>query len=93
MSLEAIGGPTRGEIELRYEVLQNVPIGTQGNLEVALILGDGTKLQDSKPCIVVEAPQTERREGQKQVVESNFRFIEVWKNPPSVASNSFKTWD
>ncbi|MCK4815969.1 hypothetical protein KA005_09365, partial [bacterium] len=34
--LEAMGGPTKGEIELRYEVPQNIPIGTQGNLEVAL---------------------------------------------------------
>lgn len=91
--LEAIGGLTRGEIELRYEVPQNIPIGTEGNLEVALILGDGTKLQDSKPCIIVEAPLTGHREGQKQVVESNFKFIEVWKNPPSEVSDNFKTWD
>ena len=91
--LEAMGGPTKGEIELRYEVPQNIPIGTQGNLEVALILGNGTKLRDSKPCIIVEAPSSESREGKKQVIESNFKFIEVWKKPPSDASGNFKTWD
>jgi hypothetical protein len=91
--LEAIGGPTRGEIELHYKVPQDIPLGTEGNLEVALILADGTKLQDSKPCIIVEAPLTDFKEGQKQVVESNFKFIEVWKNPPSGASDNFKTWD
>jgi len=91
--LEAVGGPTKGEIELRYEVPQNIPIGTQGNLEVALILGDGMKLKDSKPCIIVEAPLSEHKEGQKQVVESNFKFIEVWKKLPSDASGNFKSWD
>jgi len=91
--LEVIGGPTKGEIELRYEVPQNIPIGTQGDLEVALILGDGTKLKDSKPCIVVEAPLSESREGKKQVIESNFKFIEVWKKTPSDTSGNFKTWD
>jgi hypothetical protein len=38
--LEAVGGPTKGEIELRYEVPQSIPIGNQGDLEVALILGE-----------------------------------------------------
>lgn len=91
--LEAVGGPTKGEIELRYEVPQNIPIGTRGDLEVILILGDGTKLNDSKPCIIVEAPLTEHKEGQKQVVESNFKFIEVWKKLPPDTSGNFNTWD
>ena len=93
VKLEAVGGPTRGQIELRYEVSQNVPIGTQGDLEVVLALWDGTKLEDSKPCIIVEAPSTEHKEGQKQVVESNFKFIEVWRSPPSGDSDNFRTWE
>lgn len=90
---EAIRGPRRGQIEIQLQAPQSLPIGKTGDLKTALILANGTMLEDKKPCTIVESPPTEHRGGQKQVPGPNYRFIEVWRQPLPEASNNFKTWD
>jgi hypothetical protein len=57
-----------------------------------LILSDGTVLEDSKPCVVVEPPPPDQGKGTKKRPEANYKIIEVWRELPADQPNAM-TWD
>ena len=91
-SLEARRGPQRGEIEAYLSVSENVTTETRGVLTARLTLGDGTVLENSAPCVVVEPPPPNKDRGKAPVQRGNYEVIPVWKEVPPDKPNS-KIWD
>jgi hypothetical protein len=90
--MEARRGPHRGEIEAYLQVPERVTAETTGNLTARLIMADGMVLEDSKPCIVVSPPTPGRQQGQAPEHRSNYKLIDVWRQPPLDRPDS-KIWD
>jgi len=90
--MEARRGPRRGEIEAYLRVPENITTETSGILTARFILTDGTVLEDSAPCVVVEPPPPDRERGKAPEQKGNYDVIPVWKEPPPDKPNS-KTWD
>jgi hypothetical protein len=90
--MEARRGPHRGEIEAYMRVPETTAMETMGTLTARLILADGIMLEDSKPCIVVAPPDTGRQQGKAPEHRSNYKLIDVWRQPPPDRPDS-KTWD
>jgi hypothetical protein len=55
-------------------------------------MADGMVLEDSKPCIVVSPPTPGRQQGQAPEHRSNYKLIDVWRQPPLDRPDS-KIWD
>jgi len=91
-SMEARRGPHCGEIEAYLQVPESVATETTGNLTARLTLADGSTLEDSKPCIVVPSPTWGRQSGKSSELRSNYKLIDVWRQPPPDRPDS-KTWD
>ena len=91
-SLEARRGPKRGEIEAYLRMSESVTTGTSGVLTAKLKLADGTILENSASCIVVEPPPPEKDKGKAPVQRGNYEVIPVWKEVPPDKPNS-KIWD
>lgn len=89
---EARRGPHRGELEAYLRVPDSVAAETTGSLTARLDLADGTAFEDSKPCIVVEPPPPSRDRGKVPERRSNYKIIDVWRNPPPDRPDA-KTWD
>lgn len=91
-SMEARRGPHCGEIEAYFRVPESVATETVGNLTAKLILADSSTLADSKPCIVISPPSLGRQVGKAPEQRSNYKLIDVWRQPPAERPDS-KTWD
>jgi len=88
-------GPHRGLIEAFLHTPDGVQpnvSGFQGTMSARLILSDGTVLEDSKPCVVVEPPPPDQDRGTKKRPEANYKIIEVWREAPADQPNAM-TWD
>jgi len=93
--LSARRGPRNG----RIEAFLNTPdeVGsfsdtTQHSITARLTLFDGTYLEDTKPCVVVEPPSEDQQEGKKKRPQANYEIIEVWREPPTEKPGAW-TWD
>ncbi len=91
-SMEARRGPHRGELEAYLRVPESMVTETPGSLTARLVLADGTVLQDSKPCVVVAPPPSSHERGKAQERRSNYKIIDVWRQPPADRPGA-KTWD
>jgi hypothetical protein len=89
--MEARRGPQRGEFEAYLRVPESMATETPGSLTARLVLADGTILQDSKPCVVEPHPPSRER-GKALERRSNYKIIDVWKQPPADRPGA-KTWD
>lgn len=90
--MEARRGPHHGEIEAYFRMPESIQVDTTGSLRARLILADNTILEDSKPCVVVAPPPPSHEPGQAPERRSNYKIIDVWRQPPPDRPDS-KTWD
>jgi hypothetical protein len=85
-------GPHRGIVEA-YMQTPHTPAAEEGQTITArLVLADGSALEDTKPCLVVEPPPPRKEEGTKPRSEGNYKIIDVWRQPPQDRPESV-TWE
>ena len=88
-------GPHRGLIEAFLHTSDSVQPsgdGSQDTITARLTLSDGSVLEDTKPCVVVEPPPPNQERGTKKRPQANYKIIEVWREPPADQPNAM-TWD
>ena len=93
--LTARRGPHRGEIEAFMQTPNGVqpnPEETQSTITARLALPDGSVIEDTKQCVVVEPPPPQQTDGKKKRPRSNYSIIEVWRDPPAEQPTA-RTWD
>ena len=94
--LEARRGPHRGVLEafLHTPPSEILPSGDapQETITACLTLADGTILEDTRPCLVVDPPPANPGDGTKKRPQANYRIIEVWRNNP-IDQPDAMTWD
>lgn len=95
IQMTARRGPHRGEVEAVLDVPDNVTLTSKEDNEsitARLMLLDGTVLEDTKPCAVVEPPPPNRDEGSKRRPHANYKIIEVWREHPENRPEA-STWE
>lgn len=90
--MEARRGPHHSEIEAYFRVPDSIADETLGSLTARLILADGTILEDSNLCIVVAPPPPNHELGRALERRSNYKIIDVWRQPPPDRPDS-EIWD
>ena len=88
-------GPYRGEIQAAISCQDSVPLSTVDDghsITARLVLSDGTVLQDTRTCLVVEPPAPNRDKGKKKRPQANYNIIEVWRDPPEDRPGA-STWN
>lgn len=88
-------GPRRGLIEVFLDTPSHVLSNGKsphGSITARLHLADGTVLEDTKPCTIVEPPPEGVETGTKKRREANYKIIEVWRAAAPERPNAI-TWD
>jgi hypothetical protein len=75
-------GPHRGIVEAYMQTPPAPAAEGEQTITARLVLADGSALEDTKPCLVVEPPPPRKEEGTKPRSEANYKIIDVWRLPP-----------
>ena len=84
-------GPHAGVLEAFLRTPANESGVPQGTITARLTLADGTVLEDTKPCRVVDPPPVNKGQGRKKRSQANYRIIEVWRDI-SIDRPNATTW-
>lgn len=69
----------------------STPAETQHTISARLVLSDGSILEDTKSCAIVEPPSPDKDKGKKIRPKANYEIIEVWQEPPEDSPQKY-TW-
>ena len=77
---ESRRGPREGVIEAGIRTPASENGAPQDTITARLTLADGTILEDTKPCRLVDPPPVNKDRGRKKRSQPNYRIIEVWRD-------------
>ena len=88
---ESRRGPHRGVIEAFLRTPASESGTSQDTVTARLTLADGTILEDTKHCRLVDPPPVNKDRGRKKRSQPNYRIIEVWRDS-SIDRPDATTW-